>query len=356
MRAAQIKAFGDVNDHLTVESNVDVPILPHTSTGHFVLIQVFACSLSPSDYRMSTGDADIVKKPAKNGWPYIPGGDVGGIVKQVQDGETRFKVGDKVIATWENFGMGGLAEYTVVDTRYVEHLPRGFSFLEGAAMADSASNGLLAVEDGRIKMGDRVLVLGGSGAVGNVVVQLAKKIGAAFVAATSTDEKLVRALGADVVVNYRQRKWWECREVVGGGKFDVVVDCAEGVKAWNRVVEHGLVKSGWEGGRFVAVVVNDWHIEIHSVWGLLSWFVPIIGRMVGSRIRAGKVPKYIMLFPAPRGDSLQRCLKKIASGDIKIIIDPRSPFKLTTKGVREAFDLMIARGGHGKVVIAVREE
>lgn len=356
MRAAQIKAFGDVNDHLTVESKVPVPVLPPTSAGRFILIKVFACSLSPSDYRMSTGDADLIKKPAKNGWPYIPGGDVGGVVERVQEGETRFKVGDRVIGTWESFGMGGLAEYTVVDTRYVEHLPRGFSFLEGAAMADSPSNGMLAVEDGGIKAGDRVLVLGGSGAVGNVVVQLAKKLGAAFIAATSTDEKLVRGLGANVVVNYRRRNWWECSEIVGGGKFDVVVDCAEGVKAWNRVVEHGLVKNSRQGGRFVAVVVNDWHIEIHSVWGMLSWFAPIVGRTVGSRIRAGKVPKYMMLFPAPRGDSLQRCVRKIADGDIRVIIDPRSPFQLTTKGVREAFDLMIARGGHGKVVIAVRNE
>eukprot|EP00177_Eucheuma_denticulatum_P008361 GFKZ01015210.1.p1 GENE.GFKZ01015210.1~~GFKZ01015210.1.p1 ORF type:complete len:356 (+),score=48.61 GFKZ01015210.1:236-1303(+) len=354
MRAAQMKRFGDVNEHLTVEDGVAAPtLLPHHR--NHVVIKVYACSLSPSDYRMSSGDASLVKKPATDGWPYIPGGDISGVVEGVSEGVTSFKLGDRVVGTWDAFGMGGLGEYSVVDCRYVEKLPAGFSFVQGAAMVDSASNGMLAAEDVGIEKGERVLVVGGSGAVGNVVVQLAKRRGA-FVVATSTQTEMVRGLGADVVVDYRGGEWWRRAEVTGQGKFDVVVDCAEGVRMWERACEEGLVKCGREGGRFLAVVVNEWDIVIQTAWDMIRWFAPVVGRMVGSRVWRGSVARYDMMFPAPRGDSLKRCLGMVERGEIKVVVDERGPFPFTTAGVRRAFDLMIARAAHGKVVVQLRDE
>lgn len=350
MRAAQISRFGAIDEILTV--NDDVPRPELTVSKGKILVAVHAVSLSPGDYRMSTGDTDIFKKPPS--WPYIPGGDVAGVVEQVGSEETEFAVGDKVIGTWDSFGMGGIAEYTLVDTKLAIKMPETATFIEGAAMADSPSNGMLAVEDAEVKAGDRLLLLGGSGAVGTTAIQFAKNKGASFIAATSTDAELVKGLGADVVVNYREQNWWETPEWKQE-PFDVVIDCAEGVTAWHKVLEHGLIKDGRQGGRFVAVVLNDWHIVIHSVLDMAKWLAPIVGRAVTSRLMPSR-PKYTMLFPAPRGDSLQRCIKQIADGEVKVIVDKRSPFPFTAEGVREAFNVMIDRSAHGKIVIQIRQD
>lgn len=300
---------------------------------------------------MSTGDADLIKKPKS--WPYIPGGDVTGVVEQVGPEETHFAVGDRVIATWDSFGMGGIAEYALVETRFAIKMPPKATWVEAAAMADGPSNGMLAVEDAQIKEGDRVLVLGGSGAVGTTAIQFARNKGAAYIAATSTDEELVKSVGADVVINYRQRNWWEVPEW-RKDPFDAVIDCAEGATAWDKVRQYGLLKNGGAGGRFLAVVVNEWHIEIHSVWQMSTWFAPVLRRQLLSRLIPRR-PKYDMMFPAPRGDSLKRCIKEIEEGRVRVIVDKRSPFPFTTEGVREAFNVMIQRGGHGKIVIQIRD-
>lgn len=352
MRAAQISRFGDIDEILTVRDGVTRPQLSDLSDPKGkMLVAVHAVSLSPSDYRMSTGDADVVKKPKS--WPYIPGGDVAGIVEEVGPEETQFAVDDKVIGTWDDFGIGGVAEYTVVETKLAIKMPERATWIEGAAMADGPSNGMLAVEDADVKEGERVLVLGGSGAVGTMAIQFARNKGAAFIAATSTDEDLVKSLGADVVVNYRERNWWEVPEWKKE-PFDVVIDCAEGAKAWDRVREHGILKGGRQGGRFQAVVVNEWHIALHSYLGMLIWFAPVLRRATLSRLIPDR-PKYTMMFPAPRGDSLERCIKQIAEGKVEVVVDKRCPLPFTTEGVREAFNIMINRGGHGKIVIGIRE-
>lgn len=350
MRAAQISRFGPIDDVLTVVDGVARPPAPCPKDK--LLLSVRAVSLSPSDYRMSTGDADVVKKP--KAWPYVPGGDVAGVVESVAPGEDRFAVGDHVIATWDGFGMGALAEYALVDASLAIRKPPAATWLEAAAMADGPSNGMLAVEDAQVKEGDRVLVLGGSGAVGTMAIQFARNKGAAYVAATSTDEELVTRCGAHMVVNYRERNWWEVPEWKKD-PFDVVIDCAEGVTAWEKVREHGLLKNGREGGRFQAVVVNEWNIEMHSPIHMITWFAPVLGRTLMSRLIPNR-PKYVMMFPAPRGDSLERCIKEIEEGRVEVIVDKRCPFPFTTEGVREAFNVMIQRGGHGKIVIQIRED
>ena len=89
-----------------------------------------------------------------------------------------------------------------MDYKLVELKPPQLSFIEGAAVADSPVNAMLAVEDAQLKAGERLLVLGGSGACGGSIIQIAKAKGASYIAATSTAEQLVTSLGADRVVNY----------------------------------------------------------------------------------------------------------------------------------------------------------
>jgi 2-methylene-furan-3-one reductase len=94
------------------------------------------------------------------------------------------------------------AEYHLVEEQYVELKPPQLSFIEGAAIANSPVNGMLALEDAQLTAGERLLVLGGSGACGGSIIQIAKAKGASFIAATSTAVDLVTSLGADKVMDY----------------------------------------------------------------------------------------------------------------------------------------------------------
>lgn len=352
MRAAQATNFGNADDVLTIKDGVQCPSAPQSG---FVTIRVHACSLSPSDYRMLSGAAKLVKKPAS--WPYIPGGDVAGDVVAVHlETENCLKLGDRVIGTWEAFGVGGLAQYTNVATKYVEKIPDSLSYVDAAAIADSPVNAMLATEDSQLKPTDSLLILGGSGGVGTALIQIARHIGVKNIVATSTDEPLLTELGASTVVNYRKESWWNSPEITSRAPFDVIIDCAEGIKAWETVCEQGLIKCGKEGGRYIAVVVNDWHIIVHRWIDLVRFMFPPLSRALTSRVWSSSTARYDMLWPAPRGDSLKRLLTIYEQGGVRAVLHNGKTFPLTTDGVRKAFDIMINRSAHGKVVVEVSHE
>jgi D-arabinose 1-dehydrogenase-like Zn-dependent alcohol dehydrogenase len=56
------------------------------------------------------------------------------------------------------------------------------------------------------------------------------------------------------------------------------------------------------------------------------------------------------------GADIAAALTLVTEGKVKAVIDSRSPHPFTTGGVREAFELLRQRAGHGKIVISVREE
>merc|ERR1719463_105932 len=93
MRAVTASAFGLPADVLHLQQDVR---RPSARNGNEVLIRVAACSMSPGDWRMLSGDAALVKNP-KHGFPYVPGGDVCGTVV---DATSSFAAGDQVVATW----------------------------------------------------------------------------------------------------------------------------------------------------------------------------------------------------------------------------------------------------------------
>lgn len=352
MRAAQATNFGSAEEVLTVEDGVQRPPAPQSG---YVTIRVHACSLSPSDYRMLSGAAKLVKKPAC--WPYIPGGDVAGDVVAVHsETEKRLKLGDRVIGTWEAFGVGGLAQFTNVATKFVEKIPDSLSYVDAAAIADSPVNAMLATEDCQLQSSDSLLILGGSGGVGTALIQIAQHIGVKDIVATSTDEQLLMKLGASTVINYKEESWWNSPAITSRAPFDVIIDCAEGVRAWETVCEKGLIKSGKEGGRFIAVVVNDWHIVVHRWTDLAGFMFPPLRRSLASRVWSSRMARYDMLWPAPRGDSLKRLLALYEQGGVHAVLHDDKIFPFTTDGVRKAFDIMINRSAHGKVVVEIRTE
>jgi NADPH:quinone reductase-like Zn-dependent oxidoreductase len=244
-----------------------------------------------------------------------------------------------------------MAQYALVEKRFAAHKPKGVSFLDGAALANSAPRALIGINRLNLQSTDRVLVLGGSGGMGTAIVQMLRGKGVAFIAATSTDASLVKSLGANEVIDYRAQDW-SAVPAFKSTPFDVIIDCAEGASAWKRARKAGVIKSGPEGGRFLAYVINDWHIVIHNPFHMLRWTLPFVLRMICASL-ARSSPKYIVAIAEPVSAEIQSVLEMAAEGRLKAVLDPACPFPLTEEGVKKAFKLHEGRHAHGKVVVEI---
>jgi NADPH:quinone reductase-like Zn-dependent oxidoreductase len=316
-----------------------------TQTEDELVIRVYAVSLSPSDYRTLLGQKTVVANPTM---PYIPGGDVSGVVEHVPSHlSEQYKVGDRVMSTWSMYGKGGLAQYALVHPDRTVHLPDSISFQEGAALANSAVHAVQVAKLANIQMGDRVLVLGGSGGVATIVLQLLK--GSSYIAATSTDETLLTELGVNRVINYKTEHWWEVEEFKKD-PFDVIIDCAEGKEAWQNC--GSVLKGKKDGGRFVTVVPQDWYIDGRQWINVIAFMLPPIGRQLCNFARR-KSPEYRLYMDQVNKKMMAEVVDMVSTQKFKVIVDPKGPFPFTTEGVRDAWNLHIARGGHGKIVIEV---
>ena len=227
MRSVVIAAHGTDVDKLLSMTN-ERPKPARTIRGD-LLVRVQACALAPGDVRVMKGDCDYFQSPGE--FPYIPGGDLSGIVEEA-DGDSRFHKGDSIMAMFElPRPLNGLAEYAVVKEKTPVET-KSIDAIQASALTSSALAALLAVQK-YVKAGDRILVLGGSGGVSTFFVQLARNAGASYIACTSTAEDLLSSLGVHRVVDYRNENWFEIPEFAAD-PFDVILDTVGGREPWVR--------------------------------------------------------------------------------------------------------------------------
>jgi len=141
-------------------------------------------------------------------FPYVLGSDGAGTVAAVGSAVTQFKEGDRVYGCSLASPKGGFyAEYTVVKANNAAIIPAGLSTVEAGALMVDAVTALCGLDNTLgLKDAESLLILGASGGVGHLAVQLAKRMGARVLAAASGEDgvELVRQLGADAVVNGRK--------------------------------------------------------------------------------------------------------------------------------------------------------
>jgi NADPH2:quinone reductase len=223
MRAQVIRSFGDPG----VFEAAELP-RPDAGPGQ-VLVRVVAASVNPVDTKIRRKGG-----PAAPALPAVLGADVAGVVESVGSGVTGFARGDAVYGCVGGVRglQGTLAEFVAADARLLAHAPRTLPLADAAALplvAITAWEGL--VDKARVQRGEHVLVLGGTGGVGHVAVQLARELGAVVTAAVSSDAKaqLARELGATHVVDYRREPVADyVARITGGRGFDVVFDATGG--------------------------------------------------------------------------------------------------------------------------------
>lgn len=221
MKAIVLTAFGGP-DSFALR---DVP-KPVPQAGQ-VLVRVHATSINPLDYQVRRGDY-----PDLGPLPAITGHDVSGVVEAVGPGVTAFAPGDEVWYTPQIFdGPGSYAEYHVAAEDIIGRKPASLSHLEAASLTLVGGTAweALVVRAG-LRVGESILVHGGAGGVGHVAIQLAKAIGArVFTTVRDSNFEFVRALGADVAIDYEKEDYVDAilRET-GGRGVDVVFDTIGG--------------------------------------------------------------------------------------------------------------------------------
>jgi NADPH:quinone reductase-like Zn-dependent oxidoreductase len=212
-----------------------------------VLVRVRAASVDPGVWHLMTGQPYMIRLGYGLRAPKVRvrGRDVAGVVEAVGRNVTRFRPGDEVFGT----GEGTFAEYVSARERRLAPKPSNLTFEQAAAVPISGMTALQALRDqGRVRPGQRVLVIGASGGVGTFAVQLAKALGADVTGVSSTAKmELVRTIGADDVIDYTRQDFAE-----SGRRYDAIVDTGG-----NRSLPHlrraltprgTLVLVGGEGG------------------------------------------------------------------------------------------------------------
>ncbi len=192
-----------------------------------VLIRVVVTTVSTGDWRLRSMDV-----PAGFGWisrlvfgirkprQTVLGSELSGEVVAIGKRVRKFAEGDRVFA-FNGARMGAHAEYAVVtESGPIARVPASLSMVEAAALSFGGTTALDFFRRAALQAGDKVLVVGASGAVGSAAVQIAKAQGAHVTAVCSASSaQLVRSLGAENVIDYAREQPWET-----GQKFDVVMD------------------------------------------------------------------------------------------------------------------------------------
>jgi len=261
MKAAVCEQFAKDYSEIKVK---DVP-LPVLRPGH-AIVKIVSSSINPVDYKI----VDSAKPFWTTPLPHTPGYDFSGTVHSVSDDVKNVKVGDEVFASQWAVSRhdeiddphpvvgGAFAEYILIRASKLSHKPAALSHDLAATIgiaATTAHEGIF--KKGLVKSGQRILILGGTSAVGLIAIQIAKLQGAIVTATTSTKNKdFVRSLGVDRVVTYDTESW-DTTDDAQLKNFDFVFDCVGEKDAVNRIIKNKVVKLKPDHGRYATIVSHE---------------------------------------------------------------------------------------------------
>lgn len=230
MKAVLCSQFGPP-EALVVE---EVPS-PHPGPGE-VVVSVKAASVNFPDVLIIQNKYQV-KPPL----PFSPGSELAGIVKEVGEGVTQARRGERVIAFTT---YGAFAEECVVPATRLVPLPQAMDFRTGAAFLLTYGTAHHALRNrGDTRAGETLAVLGAAGGVGLAAVDVGKALGLRVIACASSAEKLAlcRAHGADETIDYAAEDLRErLKALTGGQGVDLIYDPVGGA-----FTEAALRASAW---------------------------------------------------------------------------------------------------------------
>jgi NADPH2:quinone reductase len=322
MRAVVCHRFGPP-EHLVVEEVDD----PQPRVGE-LLVRVAASAVTFPDTLMLEDKYQFKAKP-----PYIPGGEVAGVVTGLGEGVEGWTVGDRIVGGLGT--VGGYAELAAVPAATARRVPDSVDLAVVAGLNYAYGTGLYGLEHrGALQAGETLLVLGAGGAVGLAAVELGRLLGARVIAAASTAEKLAlcRERGADDVIDYSAEDLKvRAKELTDGRGVDVVYDCVGGERA-----EQALRAIAWEG-RFLVIGFAAGIPSIPLNLALLK-SCQIVGVFYGAMTSRD---------PLLGASISEELLGLVAAGELRPHVSGRYPLERAGEALR----LLIDRAAVGKVVV-----
>lgn len=307
---------------------------------HDVLIEVHAASVNVLDSKIRSGEFKLILPYS---FPLVLGNDCAGVVIAVGAAVKGFKPGDAVYARVPEQRIGTFAERIAVDQNAVALKPANLSMEQAAAIPLVALTAWQALVDiARLQKGQKVLIHAGSGGVGTIAIQLAKRLGAVVATTTSTaNVEWVKALGADVVIDYKQQHFErELRD------YDVVLN-----SLGTDVLENSL-KVLKPGGQLISISGPP-TAEFAKAQGL-AWPLRQVMRLLSLSIRrkARKQDvRYSFLFMRANGAQLQEITSLIEAGEIKPVLDRTFAFE----SAGEALTYVEQGRAKGKVIVQIKK-
>ncbi len=312
---------------------VDAP-LPTASRGE-VRVRVLASSLNYTEVLIRR---HLYPQTMRLRPPFVMGYDVVGEIDQIGDGVRDFQIGDRVA---DMTVVGSNAEYRTLRAGDVARVPAGVDAAEAATLILSWTTAYqLLHRTARVQGGERVLVHGAAGAVGQALLTLGRMAGLELWGTARGDHAaLVRELGA-MPVDYQREDF---TRVLPGG-FDVVFDgiSEDGGRRSLAALKPGglLCAFGYTAGvqaqrRMFTILV--WMARLY-LWGWLPG---------GQRVRFYSINAMRARHPAWFQEDLERLFELLASR----VIRPRVAERISFDEVAEAHRRLEAGGLKGKLVL-----
>jgi NADPH:quinone reductase-like Zn-dependent oxidoreductase len=258
MRAAQYKEYSTDLNTISLVENVTKP----KCRQGFAIVKVNIASANPIDYLIMEGK--LKENKWKMPFPFTMGYDFSGTIECLdeRDKGKDLKVGDRVFGVnWgqhrhdtEDYPPGGaFAEFIGVPLNKLSKIPKDVSFELAAGLplvGTCAYEGLF--HNLNVDKGSRILILGGSTAVGYLAIQLAKSKGAWVATTCSTRTRdYVQKAKPDRIINYQEQQWENLDDLKD---LDAIFDTVGEDKFFSRARENRVVK---KDGRFATIVCSE---------------------------------------------------------------------------------------------------
>lgn len=322
MKAIIRDAYGSV-DALRL-ADIDQPVAGEMD----VLVHVHAAGVDQGVWHLMTGTPYAMRlagfgiRAPKNA---LLGYDVAGRIEAVGAQVTEFRPGQAVFGTCR----GSFAEYAVARADRLLPKPGNVTFEQAAVVPISGFAALQAVrEQGGVRSGQRVLIIGAGGGVGTFAVQIAKADGAEVTGVCSASKaELVRSIGADHVIDYTREDF-----VDGRNRYDVILDIAG-----NRSLSE-LRRALTPRGTLVIVGGED------------------AGKWLGIRrqLRAAALSPFVrqklgFFISKERPEDLEELRKLLEAGTIRPVVDKTFPLEEVPAAIQYLRD----GRARGKIVVVI---
>lgn len=261
MKASYYEEFGELNQ--IKSGDLDKP---EPGEGE-VLVRVKSAGVNPVDAAVARG---MLKDAIPAEFPVIPGWDVAGTVEENGFGAKRFSKGDEVYAYARRpkIQHGTFAEYIALPESYLAYRPKKISFEEAGGIPLVGLTAYQSIfEVGNLEKGHTLLILGASGGVGTLAIQLAKSVGAKVIGvASAKNHKYMKKIGADEVIDYSAGHVGKSVKEIASGGVDLLFHCSRG-NSLEQCMESDVLK---KSGRVVSITKSkpepDWDVTYDYVF------------------------------------------------------------------------------------------